>query len=73
MGSSEAEIGLEVARLFNRATDDEWPSHFERLRRNLQLSAAVRGLNALLDQPDHRQEAISAFKRIGLWHEDADK
>jgi hypothetical protein len=65
--SSSVEIGLEAGRNFVEATDDEWPLYFERLRRNRELLAVTQQLNQLLDHSEHRQLAINAFKRIGLW------
>lgn len=63
------EYGLEVARQFDGATDDQWPEHFERLRRTKRLSEAIRSINGLLAEPQHRQLAVGALRRIGLWHD----
>ena len=65
-------FGLEVARKFSCANADEWPKYFEQLRRGSQLSQAIRQINTLLAEPEHRQVAIDALRRIGLWHEDHD-
>jgi len=70
MDGSSTEFGLRAARKLIEATDQEWPAFFERLRRNRELSVVVRHLNQLLDHPEHRQLAIDALKRIGLWHEE---
>ena len=64
------DYGLEIARRFASARDDEWPAHFEQLRRGKQLSHAIRQINALLADPEHRQVAIGALRRMGLWHDD---
>ena len=63
------EFGLEVARRFSSASDEEWPAYFEQLRREMQLSHAIREINALLAEPEHRQVAVDALRRIGLWHD----
>jgi hypothetical protein len=65
---SSVEFGLKAGRNFVESTDDEWPVYFERLRRNRELLAVTQQLNQLLDYSEHRQLAINAFKRIGLWH-----
>ncbi len=64
------ELGLKVARKFSCASDDEWPAYFEQLRRGKQLSQAIRQINALLDESEHRQIAVAALRRIGLLHQD---
>jgi hypothetical protein len=66
---SGADFGLKAARKLIEAKDHEWPLYFETLRRNKELSVVTRQLNQLLDHPEHRQLAIHAFKRIGLWHD----
>ena len=71
MEGSSVEFGLKAGRNFVEANDDEWPLYFERLRRNRELLAVTQQLNQLLDDPEHRQLAIAAFKRIGLWHDDS--
>jgi hypothetical protein len=60
-------FGLRVAHLLNRSSDAEWPEHFERLRRDRQLSTAIRQINALLDDQTNREVAVGALRRIGLW------
>jgi hypothetical protein len=67
---SSTEIGLRAARNLVEAKDHEWPVYVDRLRRNKELSAVTRQLNRLLELPEHRQMAIDAFKRIGLWHDE---
>jgi hypothetical protein len=67
---SSIDVGLKAGRNFIEAKDDEWPLYLDRLRRNRELLAVTRQLNQLLDDPEHRQLAINAFKRIGLWHDD---
>ena len=69
MDRSSADLGLEAARWIVQANDHEWPLYVERLRRNKELSAVTRQLNLMLEEPEHRQMAIDAFRRIGLWHE----
>jgi hypothetical protein len=66
---SSADLGLEAARWIVQANDHEWPLYVERLRRNKELSAVTHQLNLMLEEPEHRQMAIDAFRRIGLWHE----
>jgi hypothetical protein len=63
-------LGLKAARTLVEAKDDEWPVYVDGLRRNKQLSAVTRQLNQLLEHPEHRQLAIDAFRRIGLWHDE---
>jgi len=67
---SSTEFGLRAARKLVEAKDHEWPLYVEGLRRNKELSAVTRQLNRLLELPEHRQVAIDAFKRIGLWHDE---
>ena len=69
MDRSSADLGLEAARWIVQANDHEWPLYVERLRRNKELSAVTHQLNLMLEEPEHRQMAIDAFRRIGLWHE----
>ena len=69
MESSNTEFGLEAARRLIQATDQEWPRYVDRLRRDRQLWTVTHHINQLLEQPEHRQVAIDAFNRIGLWHE----
>jgi hypothetical protein len=61
-----AGLGLLVARQLTQAKDSEWPEIFEGLRRTRQLSAAMHGINALLDDPAHRELAVTALRRVGL-------
>ena len=69
MNGSSADLGLKAARQIVEANDHDWPLYVDRLRRNKELSAVTHQLNQMLEQPEHRQLAIDAFKRIGLWHE----
>lgn len=69
MDSSDSDLGLRAARKLVEAKDDEWPAYVDRLRRNKELSAVTHQLNQMLEQQEHRQLAIDAFKRIGLWHD----
>lgn len=69
MNDSNADLGLKAARQIVEAQDNEWPQYVDRLRRNKQLSVVTHQLNQLLQEPEHRQMAIDAFKRMGLWHE----
>jgi hypothetical protein len=68
---SSADVGLKAARRIIEANDHEWPLYVDRLRRNKELSAVTRQLNQMLGHPEHRQIAIDAFRRIGLWHDDS--
>ena len=70
MDGSSTEFGHKAARQLIEAKDHEWPQYVDRLRRDKKLSVVTRQLNQLLDHLEHRQLAIDAFKRIGLWHED---
>ncbi len=70
MDGSDTEFGHKAARQLIEAKDHEWPQYVDRLRRDKKLSVVTRQLNQLLDHLEHRQLAIDAFKRIGLWHED---
>lgn len=69
MDRSQPEVGLEFARKFIQAGNDKWTDYFEHLRSRRQLSVAIREINALLDHPAHRTEAVAALKHVGLWHE----
>lgn len=69
MDRSSSDLGLKAARRIVQATEHEWPLYVERLRQNKELSAVTHQLNLMLEEPEHRQMAIDAFKRIGLWHE----
>jgi hypothetical protein len=69
---SVSDVGLRAARKLVEAKDDEWPAYVDRLRRNKELSAVTHQLNQMLEQQEHRQLAIDAFRRIGLWHDDFD-
>ncbi len=69
MEGSNTEFGLSAARQLIQATDEEWPQYIGRLRQDRQLWTATHQINRLLDQPEHRELAIDAFKRIGLWNE----
>ncbi len=60
-------LGLAAARKFANASDDSWPEYFDQLRRDKQLSVVIHEINELLKQPEHRQLAIDALKRIGFW------
>jgi hypothetical protein len=66
---SSADLGLTAARKIVDANEHEWPMYVDLLRRNKELSEVTRQLNQLLAHPEHRQLAIDAFRRIGLWHE----
>jgi hypothetical protein len=66
---SVSDLGLRAARKLVEATDDEWPVYVDGLRRNKGLSVVTHQLNQLLEDPENRQLAIDAFKRIGLWHD----
>jgi hypothetical protein len=66
------DLGVTAARKIVQASDQEWPAYIDRLRREKMLSAVAHQLNQMLENPDHRQLAIDAFKRIGLWHDDFD-
>jgi len=57
---------LSVAALLANASTQEAFEIFEELREQGRLSAAVRGLNALLDDPAHRSLSLAALRRIGL-------
>jgi hypothetical protein len=70
MDGSSTEFGLSAARQIVQAKEHEWPLYIQRLRLDKELSAVTRQLNRLLDHPEHRQLAIDAFRRIGLWHDD---
>ena len=63
------DLGLKAARQIVQAKEHEWPLYEDVLRRNKELSAVTRQLSQLLNDPEHRQLAIEAFKRIGLWHD----
>lgn len=55
-----------VARVIVETNDSERVEMLHRLRQSLKLSRTVRGLNRLLDQPDHRPLGRQALKCMGL-------
>lgn len=65
--TSSTKSSVELAHVLARASEAEWPNDFERLRREERLSLAVRQLNLLLDDEEHRRMAIETLKKIGLW------
>ena len=71
MDRSSADFGLKAARRIVEAKEHEWPLYVDRLRRNKELSVVTQQLNQMLGHPEHRQLAIDAFRRIGLWHDDS--
>jgi hypothetical protein len=68
MSEQDSERILFVANRIARSSSHEWPQLFEELRRRGKLSAIVRGLNYLLEDPAYRELAKSALKRFGLEH-----
>lgn len=66
MSPSDQDSGVSVARRFADASEAEWPSHFEALRRAHQLSAAIREINQLLADPANCELAVAALRRMGL-------
>jgi len=70
VGHAGEEFGLVVVRRLNGADEAEWPRFFEGLRKDRRLNDAVSQMNLLLHQPQHRDETIKAFRRLGLWWDD---
>lgn len=75
MQSRDAEIdavgpsvgeAVAVAHAIVETNDSERVEMLHRLRQSLKLSRTVRGLNRLLDQPDHRPLGRQALKCMGL-------
>ncbi len=60
-------FGLGIAELFVNLTDAQWPEVFEELRRTKELSKAIAEINQLLNDPVHRELAIAALRRVGLY------
>jgi hypothetical protein len=60
-------FGLGIAGLLVNVTDDQWPEIIEELRRTGELSQAVGDMTQLLNDPTHRDLAIAALRRIGLY------
>jgi hypothetical protein len=67
MQEAHVSEGLRYARLIIQAEDAELPRQIRKLLHDRELHPAVHSLNALLDHQDHRAEAMTALKRIGLW------
>ena len=61
-------FGLTVARRICEAPGDDWIGIFQELRRDRQLAKAMRQINRLLDEPEHRNTARLALQRIGFEH-----
>jgi len=60
-------FGLNIAQLFAELPDHQWPEVFEELRRSRELSKAIGEINQLLQDPAHRDLAVSALRRVGLY------
>ena len=56
-----------------KSADGEWHHYFERLSVEKRLYMAVAEMNQLLTHPQHRHVAVEAFRRIGLWEEEAER
>ena len=61
-------FGLNIASLFVISTDDQWRELFEELRRTRELSKAIGEINQLLNDPVHRDLAVAALRRVGMYH-----
>lgn len=55
-----------VARAIAEADDRELLQTFTRLRKSKQLFNTVHGLNLMLAEPEHREVAQRALRRLGL-------
>ncbi len=60
-------FGLNIAQLFADLPDHQWPELFEELRRTKELSKAIGEINLLLHDPAHRDLAVAALRRVGLY------
>lgn len=67
MTQSQTAFGLKVVEQLLHASDSEWPEYLDQLRRDKQLAEAMRQINALLNDPANRTDAVAALSRIGLW------
>lgn len=59
-------FGLHVAREITKCKDSEWPKLVRGLYRSRKLSTAVREINNLQRDPQHRHIADAAIKRMGF-------
>jgi hypothetical protein len=60
-------FGLNIAQLLVDLPDHQWPEVFEELRQSRELTKAIGQINQLLHDPSHRDLAVSALRRIGLY------
>jgi len=60
-------FGLNVAGLFVELPDAQWTEAFEELRRTKELAKAIGEINQLLNDPVHRDLAVAALRRVGLY------
>jgi hypothetical protein len=61
-------FGLNIAGLLVSLPEPQWMEVFEELRRTKELSKAIGEINQLLSDPVHRDLAVSALRRVGLYH-----
>ena len=61
-------FGLGIAGLFTSLTDAQWPEVFDELRRTKELTKAISEINQLLNDPVHRDLAVAALRRVGMYH-----
>jgi hypothetical protein len=57
---------IAFAHHISTASDDQVIATFHRLRFAKRLSSTVRGLNHLLSNPEHKDVALQALRRLGL-------
>ena len=67
-GNQNSDFGYRVAQQLANANVDEAYSLFYDLRRKRVLHTAVQQMNQLLDDPNHEDLVLRAFRRIGLEH-----
>jgi len=63
-------FGLGIAGLFANLPEHQWLEVFEELRRTKELSKAIGEINQLLNDPVHRDLAVAALRRVGMYHAD---
>jgi hypothetical protein len=60
-------FGRNIAQLFVDLPDHQWPQIVSELRATNELSKAIREINQLLLDPVHRDLAVAALRRVGLY------
>lgn len=66
MNPGENKFGLHIARKIIKCTESEWPELVRGLYRSRKLSTAMYEINNLQRDPQHRQIANIAIRRMGF-------